>query len=153
MSTSWAACRNSATAFPGSRRINPIMRCKRVCACEGRTLDRLLQPAVMAALMEEPQHGYTLIENLKDSPLMDGVAPDPSGVYRLLNALEEQGMVSHEPTPSRTGPDKRSYRLTSAGEECFGKWIDTLDRYGKNIALLVEMMREAHANSASLEPS
>jgi len=119
------------------------MERKRICACEGQTLDRLLQPAVMAALAEEPLHGYALIEKLKASPLMKGNPPDPSGVYRLLKTLEEQGLVAHGRSPSKEGPDKRPYRLTASGKKCIHKWIDTLDEYQKGISGLIATMRKA----------
>lgn len=118
------------------------MKRKRTCACEGHTLDRLLQPTVMAFLVEGPLHGYALIERLKDSPLMKGNAPDPTGIYRLLNTLEEQGIVSHKWNDSGEGPAKRLYKLTPSGKKCMDKWTDTLDGYQKDIGRLVRMMRK-----------
>jgi PadR family transcriptional regulator len=118
------------------------MKRKRLCACEGHTLDRLLQPTVMVFLTEGPLHGYALIDRLKDSPLMKGNAPDPTGIYRLLNTLEEQGIVSHTWSESEEGPAKRLYKLTPSGKKCVDKWIDTLDRYQKDIGRLVKMMRK-----------
>jgi DNA-binding PadR family transcriptional regulator len=118
------------------------MKRKRICACEGQTLDRLLQPTVMALLAEGPLHGYAMIERLRDSPLMKGNAPDPTGVYRLLNTLEEQNMVSHAWSESEEGPAKRLYELTASGRKCLGKWIDTLDGYQKDVGRLVKMMRK-----------
>ena len=96
----------------------------------------------MALLVEGPLHGYALIEELKESPLMKGNAPDPTGVYRLLNTLEEQGVVSHSWSESEGGPAKRVYKLTPSGRKCVDKWIDTLDGYQKDIARLVKMMRK-----------
>ena len=117
------------------------MKRQRVCACEGHTLDRLLQPLVMALLVEEPAHGYALVDRLKDSPMMNGAAPDPTGLYRLLNNLEEQGLVTHAWSESEEGPSKRLYELTDQGKCCVGKWIETLDRYRDKIGQLVEMLR------------
>jgi len=117
------------------------MKRKRSCPCEGHTLDRLLQPTVMALLVEGPLHGYALIERLKDSPLMKGNAPDPTGIYRLLNNLEEQGSVSYT-WVAGDGPAKRLYKLTASGRKCVDKWIDTLDGYHKDIGRLVRTMRK-----------
>ena len=98
----------------------------------------------MALLVEGPLHGYALIERLKDSPLMKGNTPDPTGVYRLLNTLEEQGVVSHTWSESEEGrPAKRLHKLTPSGRECVDKWIDTLVGYQKDIGRLVKMMRRA----------
>jgi len=96
----------------------------------------------MALLAEGPLHGYAMIERLRDSPLMKGNAPDPTGVYRLLNTLEEQNMVSHAWSESEEGPAKRLYALTASGRKCLGKWIDTLDGYQKDVGRLVKMMRK-----------
>jgi DNA-binding PadR family transcriptional regulator len=114
---------------------------KRNCPCEGQTLDRLLQPTVMALLAAGPEHGYALAERLKDTPLMKGVRPDRTGVYRLLASLEEMGLVRHQATDSGLGPSKRVYLLTTSGRGCLAKWIETLDSYHQGIAELVQLMR------------
>lgn len=125
------------------------MTSKRVCACEGHTLDRLLQPTVMAVLAEGPQHGYALVERLKDSPLMQGSKPNDTGVYRLLAALEDKRLVAHQLAPSDMGPSKRVYELTTLGSECLTKWMNTLDGYHRAIAELVEMMKRASAEAST----
>jgi DNA-binding PadR family transcriptional regulator len=121
------------------------MSSRRCCACEGKTLDRLLQPTVMALLVDGPQHGYALVDRLKDSPLMKDTKPDDTGVYRLLNTLEEQGLVSHCVAESKLGPSKRMYELTDFGKGCLSKWVATLDDYQRAIRRLVTMMRKAEA--------
>lgn len=123
------------------------MKPKRTCPCEGQTLDRLLQPTVMALLVDGPLHGYALIEKLKDSPMMNGNSPDRMGVYRLLTRLEEQGVVTHAWCESDVGPSKRLYELTPAGTECLVKWIETLDDYRKDIGRLIRVMRKSAAAS------
>jgi DNA-binding PadR family transcriptional regulator len=122
------------------------MTSKPVCACEGHTLDRLLQPAVMAFLAEGPQHGYALVERLKDSPLMQGTKPNDTGVYRLLSTLDDQGLVAHQLAASDMGPGKRVYELTAPGRKCVTKWINTLDGYQRSIAELVDLMRKTEVN-------
>ncbi|MBC8873929.1 MAG: helix-turn-helix transcriptional regulator [Planctomycetes bacterium] len=119
-----------------------MMSDKRLCACDGHTLDRLLQPTVMAVLSKGPLHGYALVDCLKDSPLMKGAKPDPTGVYRLLAVLEEQGLVSHDWGESKLGPSKRMYKLTGAGSDCLSRWIDALDGYQRDVSRLVAEMRE-----------
>ena len=119
------------------------MRSKRCCACEGHTLDRLLQPTVMALLAEGPQHGYALVQRLSKSPLLKGTKPDDTGVYRLLKMLEGQRLVRHEVAESQHGPSKLAYELTDLGRECLGKWAATLDDYHRDIAKLAKMLRKA----------
>ena len=120
-----------------------MAKSKRCCACEGQTLDRLLQPTVMALLVDGPQHGYALVERLKDSPLMGGSKPNDTGVYRLLNSLEEQLLVKHRVAESELGPSKRTYELTRSGRECLSKWTATLDEYQERVNELVVMIRKA----------
>ncbi len=120
-----------------------VMPAKRCCACEGHTLDRLLQPTVLALLAGGPQHGYALVERLSESPLLDGTKPDDTGVYRLLKVLEGQRLVRHEVAESELGPSKRVYELTDSGRVCLNKWIPTLDRYQRAIVKLARIMRKA----------
>ena len=36
------------------------------CPCSGATLDKLVQPAILAALTEGPIHGYRLAERINE---------------------------------------------------------------------------------------
>lgn len=115
------------------------------CACRGATLDRMLQPAAMALLWNEPCHGYVLIERLSNSPLLKGKRPDPTGVYRLLNKLQKQGLVQPVVESSSDGPDKRLYELTDLGRECAGHWVKTLEQYREDLGQLIETMHQLMA--------
>ena len=116
-----------------------------LCPCESRTLDRHLQPTILAYLADGPEHGYALADRLSGSPLMNGRRPDRPGVYRSLVAMEGQGLVKHVVAASHSGPAKRLYRLTRTGEVRLGKWINTLERYQEGIGRLLAMMREANS--------
>lgn len=109
----------------------------------------MLQPTVMALLAQSPLHGYSLVKLLAGSPMMQGVNPDRTGLYRLLASLEEQGLVSHQVTSSEVGPSKRVYELTRDGRHCLGKWINTLSGYQQMIGELVELMRKVSGESDS----
>ncbi len=75
---------------------------------------RFLRPCLLLLLLEQPAHGYELLERL--TPL--GFArPDPGGLYRALRALERDGHVRSGWEPSQAGPDRRIYELTRAGAE------------------------------------
>ena len=116
---------------------------ERICACEGHTLDRLLQPTVIALLAKSPLHGYSLVKQLADSPMMGGSIPDRTGLYRLLASMEEQGTVIHQVASSEVGPAKRVYELTDYGRCCFAKWINTLEQYQQSISELLDLMRKS----------
>ena len=59
--------------------------------------------------------------------MFGGQKPDASGVYRCLKTMEAKGLVASSWTLSDTGPAKRSYQLTPAGERCLQQWIRTLE--------------------------
>jgi PadR family transcriptional regulator PadR len=48
-------------------------------------------------------------------------------LYRVLRALEEDGLVSSEWSDETPGPAKRVYRLTDAGSEVLDDWARALD--------------------------
>ncbi|MHB1034744.1 MAG: PadR family transcriptional regulator [Pirellulales bacterium] len=118
------------------------------CPCAGRTLDKLIQPAVLAVLAEGPLHGYRLAERIGESSIFGGKKPDASGIYRFLKAMEGRGLVASSWTLSDTGPAKRSYQLTPAGEHCLRQWILTLEEYRDGINSLLKAARKAVAGSA-----
>ena len=58
------------------------------CPCSGATLDKLVQPAILAALTEGPIHGYRLAERINEMAGLFGEKPDVSGIYRFLKKME-----------------------------------------------------------------
>lgn len=115
------------------------------CPCAGRTLDKLIQPAILVVLAEGPLHGYRLAERIGDLSMFGGQKPDASGVYRFLKTMERRGMVASSWTLSDSGPAKRSYQLTPAGERCLRQWITTLEGYREGINSLLKAARKAVA--------
>lgn len=115
------------------------------CPCEGGTLDKLIQPAILAVLGEGPLHGYKLAERLGEMPICGGRKPDASGIYRFLKWMEKNGYVVSSWDLSETGPAKKSFRITPAGEECLARWIETLERYRNQINALLKTARKSLA--------
>jgi DNA-binding PadR family transcriptional regulator len=103
----------------------------------------------MMILSEGALHGYALVDRLKDSPLMGGVKPDGTGVYRLLATLESQGLVTHCLEDSDLGPSKRVFDLTDAGRKCLTTWICTLEKYRDGIDQLIQLMRATSVNEGT----
>ena len=73
-----------------------------------------LRPCLLLLLHEAPAHGYELRERLR--PLGFN-RDDPGRLYRALRALEGANLVRSAWQSSAGGPDRRTYELTSAGEE------------------------------------
>ncbi len=113
------------------------------CACEGGSLDRLIQPAVLAALAREPLHGYALVMRLSEMRTFQRQAPDTSGVYRVLNWLESHGMVTSSWDTSSSGPAKKTYHITDKGRLCLRTWVKTLRGYSRAVEELIEVTSQA----------
>lgn len=114
----------------------------RQCPCSGKTLARLVQPAVMAALAEQPLHGYLVVQRLAAMRMFVGQKPDPTGVYRLLKAMEQEGYVESAWELAESGPAKRRFALTKAGRTCLGRWAQTLEEYATSIEDLLATIRK-----------
>jgi transcriptional regulator len=77
-----------------------------------------LDALVLAALEQEPAHGYAIIKRLQRRS--DDVFRLPEGtVYPALHRLERDGLVKSRWT-SDSGRRRRVYRLTRAGGEALG---------------------------------
>ena len=83
------------------------------CAASGALPKNFLHPCLLLLLKEQPGYGYDLVARLKKL----GVDDDPATVYRALRTLEERNAVSSHWSTSTTGPARRVYRLTPAGED------------------------------------
>ena len=113
----------------------------RECACEGGSLDKLIQPAILVVLVKGPLHGYRLAEQIGQSPMFGGQKPDVSGIYRFLKTMEKQGMVESSWDVAKSGPAKKSYQITSVGEACLERWIKTLEHHRQGITELLRAAR------------
>ncbi len=110
------------------------------CPCDGTTLDKLLQPVVLAILVEESLHGYELAKRIGEVPGFLNQGPDVSGVYRLLKNLETRGMVVAEWDISATDRAKKRYSITNDGRHCLILWYETLQNYRKTVDSLLVLI-------------
>jgi len=90
----------------------------------GGRIERFQVAALLLLLRERKAHGYDLLERLPEVTGEDRV--DVGNLYRVLRALEEQGLVSSEWDDSLPGPAKRTYELTDAGSEALERWAASL---------------------------
>lgn len=111
------------------------------CPCSGRTLDKLIQPAILAVLSEEPSHGYRIAERIGEITKFGGMKPDVSGVYRFLKRMESRKLVvASWDTPAK-GHAKRLYAMTTAGRTCLAHWIETLESHRAQIDALLTILK------------
>jgi PadR family transcriptional regulator, regulatory protein PadR len=103
-------------------------------------VERFAEPALLLLLRERPAHGYDLLERL---PELTGEARIEMGnLYRLLRALEEEGLVSSEWDDSSPGPAKRRYAISADGERLLDHWVDALRRSQERTARFLERYEE-----------
>jgi DNA-binding PadR family transcriptional regulator len=68
-----------------------------------------IRPAVLSALLDEPGHGYEIMQRLENRS--GGIwRPSPGSVYPTLQMLEDEGLVRSE-----TRDGTRVFELTDAG--------------------------------------
>jgi PadR family transcriptional regulator, regulatory protein PadR len=83
-------------------------------------VERFAEPALLLLLSERPTHGYELLERLPT--LLAEERVDVGNLYRILRALEEDGVVSSEWSADLPGPAKRTYTLTADGHALLEAW-------------------------------
>lgn len=72
----------------------------------------VVEYCVLGLLGREPMYGWQLSEALTDAGLIASIGT----LYPLLSRLRENGWVTTFEQPSETGPVRKYYRLTDAGE-------------------------------------
>ena len=113
------------------------------CPCSGATLDKLVQPAILAALTEGPIHGYRLAERINEMVGLFGDKPDVSGIYRFLKKMESTGLVVSVWEAGDKGHAKRLYEITADGRACLLRWTSTLETYLEGITRLLSEAKVA----------
>ena len=86
----------------------------------------LLSSTLLAFLRNWSAYGYQLVQELAKAGLP---AFDSATVYRTLRQLERAGLVSSFWDTSTSGPARRMYSLTKAGEAVLSLWVDVLSHY------------------------
>ncbi|MGL6226631.1 MAG: PadR family transcriptional regulator [Thermoguttaceae bacterium] len=113
------------------------------CPCSGTTLDRLVQPAILAILADGQVHGYQISKRLETILSFSEQPPNQSGVYRFLKSLEVRGLVESFWDTEGPGHAKRLFTLTDSGRECLKHWTKTLANYSRAISMLLETAKKA----------
>ena len=106
-------------------------------------MDKLIQPAMLAILAKESLHGYELVRKIGGIPNFLDEAPDISGVYRMLKALDKRGLVRSDWDISQEGRPRRIYTITDSGRQCLEHWNATLHNYHKIVGSLLKTTQKA----------
>jgi PadR family transcriptional regulator PadR len=89
-------------------------------------VERFVEPSLLLLLRERPLHGYELLERIPELGVEGRV--DIGNLYRLLRALEDEGLVRSEWSADLPGPAKRTYELTDEGRRLLDRWAEALQR-------------------------
>lgn len=88
----------------------------------------LLTSSLLAFLRRWNAYGYELVQELGKAGLPGF---DSTTVYRTLRHLERTGLVSSFWDTSESGPARRRYSLTRAGETFLDLWYEMFGKYQK----------------------
>jgi PadR family transcriptional regulator len=86
----------------------------------------LLTSSLLSFLRRWNAYGYELVQELGKAGLPGF---DSTTVYRTLRQLERTGLVSSFWDTSESGPARRRYSLTTAGETFLDLWYEMFGRY------------------------
>ena len=113
------------------------------CACKGKNLDKLLQPAILSILYKENLHGFMLIQKLGEGPMFGGTEPDRAGVYRYLKKMEGSGLLTSDwDLEGDGGKPRRVYSITEKGKGCLVNWLYALRQYVQSVNTLLDVIDE-----------
>src|SRR5438045_9464010 len=99
-------------------------------------VERFSEAALLLLLRGRPTHGYELLEALPD--LTGDARVDMGNLYRVLRALEEDGLVQSEWEAGAPGPAKRTYELTPEGRRLLDEWATALGRSSERITSFLD---------------
>jgi PadR family transcriptional regulator PadR len=88
----------------------------------------LLPYCVLAMLRGEERYGFELVQALAS---VQGMVTSQGTIYPLLSRLRRQGLVGTSWQESASGPPRRYYHLTEAGQDALADfardWIQLRD--------------------------
>ena len=103
-------------------------------------VERFVEPSLLLLLREGPLHGYELLDRIPELGLEGRL--DVGNLYRLLRALEDEGLVRSEWNADLPGPAKRTYELTAEGHRLLDRWAEALQRAEQTISSFLERYEE-----------
>jgi PadR family transcriptional regulator PadR len=99
----------------------------------------LLTSSLLAFLRRWNAYGYQLVQELGKAGLANF---DSTTVYRTLRQLERAGLVSSFWDTSESGPARRMYSLTRAGETFLELWLDVFGRYQRILQSALDSLED-----------
>lgn len=101
------------------------------CTCAMGNIYRFIEPVLLLILKEKGHsYGYELSEHLGDHALTDAQI-ERAALYRTLRTLEANGYVTSSWETENSGPARRVYSLTKAGDVHLREWAEVMGRLGQ----------------------
>jgi PadR family transcriptional regulator, regulatory protein PadR len=108
-------------------------------------LYRFVEPVLLFMLKRKGRsYGYQLSSELAEFALTDAEI-EAAALYRTLRQLETNGFVCSEWDFGHSGPARRVYMLTEAGDQHLREWVEVLDNMSKSMERFVAGARGAFA--------
>jgi PadR family transcriptional regulator, regulatory protein PadR len=85
-----------------------------------------LEYCVLALLRGQARYGFDLVRTLAEA---DGLVTSEGTIYPLLSRLRRDGLVTTAWHESPSGPPRRYYELTAAGEDALELFTAEWDRF------------------------
>lgn len=117
------------------------------CPCSGANLPRFVQPVILAILAKEPLHAYLVVQRLAETAFFRRQPPDPTGVYRMLRNMEQEGVLCSGVDAENAAPARKAYSLTEKGRRCLARWSRTLASHQAFIANLLLFLQDAQSEA------
>ena len=113
---------------------------------EARVLSQLrrgtVEFCVLALLRDGEKYGFELVRELSS---VDGLVTSEGTIYPLLTRLRRDELVTTSWRESESGPPRRYYRLTRAGEAALAGFTREWARFRSAVdALLTPEERDGH---------
>jgi PadR family transcriptional regulator PadR len=93
-----------------------------------------LEYCVLALLSEGERYGFDLVRELSE---VDGMVTSEGTIYPLLSRLRRDGLVTTSWQESNSGPPRRYYKLSPAGEKALASFTQEWSRFRDAVDQLV----------------
>ena len=99
-----------------------------------------MTPWVLLLLKQWSLHGYLIMQHLNQMGFSE---VDHPTLYKELRRLENEGYVASEWQTGDSGPAKRVYSITDAGEELLLGWTEVVSGYQRMINGFFDLYAQA----------
>jgi PadR family transcriptional regulator PadR len=111
---------------------------------------RGMEPFVLLEIARGPAHGYEIARAIGALGFRRA-AEDPSVLYKLLRAFEEEGLATSDWAIADSGPPRRVYQLTPKGREYLAQRADDMVRQKARTELFLDEFAKLKRKSTRAE--